>query len=120
MSINLPAMGITLALTWLLFVGIRESARANAIMVVLKLTLVVIFIVLGFRAILNKGETHWTPFMPNGFKGVWQGAALGFFSYISRCRSSPPARKNPQRDRCAVSSARCSSAPCSTSSPRPR
>lgn len=99
-SINLPAMGITLALTWLLFLGIRESARANAIMVVLKLTLVAIFIVLGFRAILNKGETNWTPFMPNGFKGVWQGAALGFFSYIGFDAVSTAGEecKNPQRD----------------------
>ena len=99
-AFNLPAFGITILLTLLLFIGIKESARANALMVVLKLALVVIFIFLGFKTILTKGETHWTPFMPNGFKGVWQGAALGFFSYIGFDAISTAGEecKNPQRD----------------------
>lgn len=99
-AVNLPAMGITLLLTYVLFLGIRESARANAVMVALKLVLVVVFIVLGFRAILDKGENHWTPFAPNGFKGIWQGAALGFFSYIGFDAVSTAGEecKNPQRD----------------------
>jgi len=100
LSVNLPAMSITIALTVLLFLGIRESARANAVMVVLKLALVAIFIGLGFWAILHKGENHWTPFAPNGFKGIWQGAALGFFSYIGFDAVSTAGEecKNPQRD----------------------
>lgn len=99
-SVNLPAMSITIALTVLLFLGIRESARANAIMVVLKLVLVATFIGLGFWAILHKGENHWTPFAPNGVKGIWQGAALGFFSYIGFDAVSTAGEecKNPQRD----------------------
>jgi APA family basic amino acid/polyamine antiporter len=99
-AFNLPAFAITMLLTMLLFVGIKESARANAVMVALKLTLVVIFVVLGFRTILHRGETHWHPFAPNGFKGVWQGAALGFFSYIGFDAVSTAGEecKNPQRD----------------------
>jgi APA family basic amino acid/polyamine antiporter len=97
---NLPAFGITMLLTGLLLLGIKESARANAVMVVLKLILVVIFVVLGARAILTKGGSHWTPFAPNGFKGIWQGAALGFFSYIGFDAVSTAGEecKNPQRD----------------------
>jgi APA family basic amino acid/polyamine antiporter len=100
LSINLPAMAITLALTLLLFYGIKESARANAFMVVLKLTLVGIFIALGFWTILHKGQSHWTPFAPNGVRGIWQGAALGFFSYIGFDAVSTAGEecKNPQRD----------------------
>jgi APA family basic amino acid/polyamine antiporter len=49
---------------------------------------------------LKKGETHWHPFAPNGFKGIWQGAALGFFSYIGFDAVSTAGEecKNPQRD----------------------
>jgi len=99
-AFNLPAFAITMALTLLLFIGIKESARANAVMVVLKLGLVIVFIVLGVRTILRKGENHWHPFAPNGFKGIWQGAALGFFSYIGFDAVSTAGEecKNPQRD----------------------
>jgi APA family basic amino acid/polyamine antiporter len=99
-SFNIPAFSITLALTGVLLLGIKESARANAVMVVLKLILVAIFIALGVRAIVTKGGTHWTPFAPNGFKGIWQGAALGFFSYIGFDAVSTAGEecKNPQRD----------------------
>ena len=99
-AVNLPAFAITMLLTLLLFIGIKESARANAVMVVLKLALVVIFIVLGTRTIISKGENHWRPFAPNGFKGIWQGAALGFFSYIGFDAVSTAGEecKNPQRD----------------------
>jgi APA family basic amino acid/polyamine antiporter len=100
LAVNLPAFAITMLLTTLLFVGIKESARANGVMVALKLLLVGIFIVLGVRTMLKKGETHWTPFAPNGFKGIWQGAALGFFSYIGFDAVSTAGEecKNPQRD----------------------
>ena len=90
-------------LTLLLFVGIKESARANAVMVILKLGLVAIFIVLGVRTIFQKRRRDralGAPFAPNGFKGIWQGAALGFFSYIGFDAVSTAGEecKNPQRD----------------------
>ncbi|HUR27872.1 MAG TPA: amino acid permease, partial [Planctomycetota bacterium] len=99
-SFHLPGFAITLLLTWLLFRGIKESARANAFMVVLKLGLVATFIGCGFWTILRKGENHWTPFMPNGFTGVWHGAALGFFSYIGfdAVSTAGEETKNPQKD----------------------
>src|SRR4029434_6351587 len=87
-------------LTILLFIGIRESARANAAMVVLKIGLVLAFIGVGAWTILRRGEAHWTPFAPNGFKGIWQGAALGFFSYIGfdAVSTAGEETKNPQKD----------------------
>jgi APA family basic amino acid/polyamine antiporter len=99
-AFNLPAFAITALLTGVLILGIKESARANAVMVVLKLVLVAIFIALGARTILSKGQSHWTPFAPNGFKGIWQGAALGFFSYIGFDAISTAGEecKNPQKD----------------------
>jgi len=99
-SINLPALSITLLLTLLLWVGVKESARANAIMVFLKVGLVLVFVVLGTWTLLHRGTNHWKPFAPNGFKGIWQGAALGFFSYIGFDAVSTAGEecKNPQRD----------------------
>ncbi len=98
-AVNLPAFTVTILLTWLLFVGIKESARANTVMVVLKLVLVATFIGCGAWTILRKGENHWTPFMPNGFTGVWHGAALGFFSYIGfdAVSTASEETKNPQK-----------------------
>jgi APA family basic amino acid/polyamine antiporter len=97
LGLNLPAMGITLLLTMLLVRGIRESARMNTAMVVLKVVLVGAFIALGFGHVDPK---NWQPFMPNGFTGVWHGAALGFFAYIGFDAVSTSAEecKNPQRD----------------------
>ncbi len=99
-ALNVPAMVVTLMLTVLLFVGVKESARANAIMVFLKVGLVLAFIAIGTWTILHRGTNHWTPFMPNGFRGIWQGAALGFFSYIGFDAVSTAGEecKNPQRD----------------------
>ncbi|MBI3818174.1 MAG: amino acid permease [Planctomycetes bacterium] len=96
-SINLPAFAITLSLTMLLFVGVKESARANAVMVILKLALIGVFLGVGFFHI----DSHnWTPFAPNKFTGIWQGAALGFFSYIGfdAVSTAGEETKNPQRD----------------------
>jgi len=99
-SVNLPAFGITLLLTILLWIGVRESARANAIMVFLKLGLVLTFIALGTWTLVRGGENHWHPFAPNGMKGIWQGAALGFFSYIGfdAVSTAGEETRNPQKD----------------------
>ena len=96
-SVDLPAALITLLLTVLLFVGVKESARLNTFMVILKVGLVVAFIAIGFGHI---DTNNWTPLMPNGFTGVWHGAALGFFSYIGfdAVSTAGEEAKNPQRD----------------------
>lgn len=94
---NLPAVLIVAAITWVLVIGIRESARANSIMVVLKLAILGLFIAVG--AFWVEPE-NWTPFMPNGWHGVFSGAALIFFAYIGFDAVSTAAEeaKNPQRD----------------------
>ena len=78
-AVNLPAAAITLLLTALLVLGIRESARANAVLVSFKLLLVAVFIVVG--AVYVR-PANWRPFAPGGWRGIWTGASLAFFSYI--------------------------------------
>jgi APA family basic amino acid/polyamine antiporter len=94
---NLPAVLIVAAITWVLVVGIRESARANNLMVSLKLGILGLFIAVG--AFWVEPE-NWRPFMPNGWNGVFTGAALIFFAYIGFDAVSTAAEeaRDPQRD----------------------
>jgi len=95
--INVPAFSIVMLITWLLLLGVRESARANNIMVAVKLVVLALFIVMGLGHI-NKANYH--PFAPNGFRGIHQGAAIVFFAYIGFDAISTAAEetKNPQRN----------------------
>jgi APA family basic amino acid/polyamine antiporter len=95
--INLPAVLITLAIMVLLVVGVRESARFNAVMVAIKLAAVVFFIAVGATYVK---PANWSPFMPYGFPGVMTGAAVVFFAYIGFDAVSTTAEeaKNPKRD----------------------
>ena len=77
--INLPAFGIVIAITWLLLRGAKESARANNVMVVIKLLALALFIVVGATHLQPE---NYRPFAPNGFTGIHQGAAIVFFAYI--------------------------------------
>ncbi len=94
---NLPGFLIVLLLTVLLVIGIRESARANTTMVVIKLAAILIFVLAAARFI---EPTHWRPFMPNGWQGVLTGGAIVFFTYIGFDSVSTAAEecRNPQRD----------------------
>jgi APA family basic amino acid/polyamine antiporter len=94
---NLPAGVIVGLLTWLLVVGIKESAWLNTVMVVLKVILVIAFVAIG--AFWVK-PGNWTPFAPNGFTGIMSGASIIFFAYIGFDAISTTAEeaKNPQRD----------------------
>lgn len=94
---NLPACLIVVAITWVLVIGIRESAGFNTAMVVLKLAIIGFFLVLG--ALYVKPE-NWTPFAPNGFQGISGAAAIIFFAYIGFDAVSTAAEetRNPQRD----------------------
>ena len=95
--INLPAFAIVMAITWLLLRGARESARANTIMVTIKLLVLGLFMIAGFTAI---NPANYTPFAPNGFTGIHQGAAIVFFAYIGFDAISTAAEEtsNPQRN----------------------
>jgi APA family basic amino acid/polyamine antiporter len=95
--INIPAFGIVALITCLLLLGARESARANNVMVAVKLIVLTLFIVMGLQHI-NPANYH--PFAPNGFRGIHQGAAIVFFAYIGFDAISTAAEetKNPQRN----------------------
>jgi APA family basic amino acid/polyamine antiporter len=94
---NFLAVAIVAFITWILVLGAKESARVNNIMVAIKLIILFFFIVVGIKYV--KPE-NWTPFMPNGFPGVWTGASLIFFAYIGFDAISTAAEecKKPGRD----------------------
>ncbi len=101
---NLPAVAIVLALTWLCYVGIRESSGLNAFMVVLKVGLILLIIAAGVHYV---SAENWHPFIPKevkpgkyGWSGIMRGAAMVFFAYIGFEATSTAAQecKNPQRD----------------------
>ncbi len=103
--INLPAVLLVAALTALLVIGIKESARFNNIVVFIKVGIVVLVIAVGF-AFVN--QANWHPFIPAntghfgefGWSGIARGAGLVFFAYIGFDAVSTAAQeaKNPQRD----------------------
>ncbi len=95
--INLPAFAIVALVTWLLLLGVRETKTANNILVVIKLLVLAIFMVGGAMHI---NTANYTPFAPNGFTGIHQGAAIVFFAYIGFDAISTAAEetKNPQRN----------------------
>jgi len=76
-ALNLPALVIVILVTILLVYGIRESARANTTIVIVKVAVVVFFIAFGSFMV---NPTNWHPFVPNGFGGVMSGAAIVFFA----------------------------------------
>jgi APA family basic amino acid/polyamine antiporter len=100
-GMNLPAFLIALVITAILAIGIRESARFNTTIVVIKVSVVLFVIALGSRYIsfANWGS-EWHSFAPMGFGGIGAGAAYIFFAYIGFDAVSTTAQeaKNPQRD----------------------
>ena len=98
---NLPAFVIALIITFILAIGIKESARFNAGIVVIKVAVVLFVIGLGSRYISTAHwGTDWHSFAPMGFSGIGAGAAYIFFAYIGFDAVSTTAQeaKNPQRD----------------------
>jgi basic amino acid/polyamine antiporter, APA family len=94
---DLPALAIVFFITYLVYVGIRETKKATNLMVALKLFVVIAVIVLGFFYIV---PANWSPFLPNGFSGVMKGVSAVFFAYIGFDAISTTAEEceNPQRD----------------------
>jgi basic amino acid/polyamine antiporter, APA family len=98
---NLPAFIIALVITAILVVGIKESARFNSTIVVIKVAVVLFVIGLGSRYVSTANwGTDWHSFAPMGFGGIGAGAAYIFFAYIGFDAVSTTAQeaKNPQRD----------------------
>ena len=103
--LNLPAMVLIAAMTTLLVIGIKESARFNNFIVILKITIVLLVIGFGFMYV---NQANWHPFIPPntgeyghyGWSGIVRGAAVVFFAYIGFDAVSTAAQeaKNPQRD----------------------
>lgn len=94
---DLPAFLITVVITRIIYIGIKESKRSTNAMVVLKLGIIVLVMVAGAFYV---DTDNWTPFLPHGIKGVLSGTAAVFFSYIGFDAISTTAEecKNPQRD----------------------
>jgi APA family basic amino acid/polyamine antiporter len=95
--VNVPAFAIVMFVTWLLLRGARESATANNIMVAIKLLVLALFVGAGLMHIDSR---NFHPFVPNGFRGIHQGAAIVFFAYIGFDAISTAAEetRNPQKN----------------------
>ena len=94
---NIPALLIVVIITYLVYIGIRETKRATNAMVILKIAIVVAVIVIGFFYVT---PANWHPFMTNGFGGVMKGVSGVFFAYIGFDAISTTAEEctHPQRD----------------------
>jgi APA family basic amino acid/polyamine antiporter len=94
---NVTALAILVLLTWVLVRGVRESAHANNIMVVVKIAAILIFVIGAAHAV---NTANWHPFLPHGYSGMLTGAAIVFFTYIGFDSVSTAAEecRNPQRD----------------------
>ncbi len=102
--LNVPAMALIAVLTALLVIGIKESARFNNVVVVIKVAIVLLVIFFGFQHV---NPDNWKPFIPEntgpghfGFSGIMRAAGVIFFAYIGFDAVSTAAQeaKNPQRD----------------------
>jgi APA family basic amino acid/polyamine antiporter len=103
--INLPAVLIVGLMSWICYVGIKQSSGVNALMVALKVGVIVIFVLAGLSFV---DTSNWHPYIPPntgerghfGWSGIMQGAAIIFFSYIGFDTASTTAleARNPKRD----------------------
>ena len=103
--INLPAVFIIVLMSLLLIKGTRESATVNGIIVALKVSVVLVFIFLGWKYINSDNYVDYIPdntgeFGAFGFSGIIRAAAIVFFAYIGFDAVSTAAQeaKNPKRD----------------------
>ena len=102
---NFPAALICLICTLLLALGIRESAKFSNFVIILKLSVLALFVIAGVFYIT---PANWLPFIPEnsgkfgefGYSGIFRGAAVVFFAHIGFDTVSTLAQetKNPQKD----------------------
>jgi APA family basic amino acid/polyamine antiporter len=103
--LNVPAVLIVALLTWVCYKGVKQSTGANNVMVIIKISIIVLFIAVGIKFV---NTDFWHPYMPAnqgtfgayGWSGVIQGAAIIFFAYIGFDQAATTAQeaRNPQRD----------------------
>jgi APA family basic amino acid/polyamine antiporter len=103
--VNLPAVFIVALMSTVLVIGIKESARVNNLIVLLKVTIIFLIVVVGLQHV---NADNWKPFIPEntgewgtyGWSGVLRGAGLVFFAYIGFDAVSTAAQeaRNPQKD----------------------
>lgn len=109
--INLPAIFVCLALTVLLVVGVSESAKFNNVIVAIKVSVIVAFIVIGGAIAISNFDTlssNWDPFIPEptgeegkfGWSGILRAASIVFFAYIGfeAVSTAGQEAKNPAKD----------------------
>ncbi len=94
---DLPAGLITFLVTWLVYIGIKESRTASNIMVAVKIGVILLVV---FGGIFFVKPENWVPFAPNGVDGIMSGVAAVFFAFIGFDSISTTAEecRNPQRD----------------------
>ncbi|MGN6645220.1 MAG: amino acid permease, partial [Cytophaga sp.] len=94
---DLPAIFITVVITILVYIGIQESKQTNNVLVIFKIMVLLLFIVVGTTTI---NTDNWTPFIPNGWSGIFKGTAAVFFAYIGFDAISTTTEEcvNPTRD----------------------
>jgi APA family basic amino acid/polyamine antiporter len=94
---NMPAFAIVVVVTWVVLIGIRETARFNTTVTLAKIGIIIFFLVVGATCIQPE---NWTPFAPNGWKGISGAAAIIFFAYIGfdAVSTASEETRNPQRD----------------------
>jgi len=95
--INIPAFIIVCLVSYLTYLGIKESKKMTNAMVVFKIAVIIFVIIIGFFFV---DTNNWSPFMPNGMEGVLKGVSAVFYAYIGFDAISTTAEecKNPQRD----------------------
>lgn len=94
---DLPAVFIVIVITWVTYIGIKESRNSANVMVGIKLAVIALVIFAGAFYVTPK---NWVPFLPNGAGGVLKGISSVFFAYIGFDAISTTAEecKDPQRD----------------------
>ncbi|HEY0175863.1 MAG TPA: amino acid permease, partial [Pedobacter sp.] len=94
---DLPALGIIILITWLIYRGMKESKNASNAIVVVKLVVILLVLSVG---VFYVDTRNWHPFAPNGVSGILKGVSAVFFAYIGFDAISTTAEecKNPQRD----------------------
>ncbi|MBC7863252.1 MAG: amino acid permease, partial [Bacteroidia bacterium] len=95
--LDVPALAVTILITWLVYVGIKETRNASIAMVIIKIIVILLVLCIG---VFQIDFTNFNPFMPTGVPGILKGISGVFFAYIGfdAIANSAEECKNPSRD----------------------